>query len=288
MLYSKMKSGFWIWLLVVVFSTSILMAATSTSSIFYENWENLSVGDSPALNDWTVAGVSQAVQNGNIGGPNGDDKILSVLTSASAYMNRSGSPLQVVPDANTITVEYDFRVDLIYPVSFFALNYSYGQGGWKREDYKLTGEGATYGNFLKLQAFETEPWDYNDVVMLEDKKDYHFVDVFTVGSSTHNLTITNQGTVVFQGDLTALATFDDGALTTMEFSTATNSSCEVLLDNILVVSGPRGCGDPTTVYLDADVNEDCYVDFLDFAQFAIDWMDCTDPNNNSCSGWYWD
>ena len=40
------------------------------------------------------------------------------------------------------------------------------------------------------------------------------------------------------------------------------------------------CGD--WGYHAGDLNEDCYVDFLDFATFAADWLECTDPNDPNC------
>ena len=30
--------------------------------------------------------------------------------------------------------------------------------------------------------------------------------------------------------------------------------------------------------LEGDINEDCYVNFIDFAMFAEQWLDCIDPN----------
>ncbi len=42
------------------------------------------------------------------------------------------------------------------------------------------------------------------------------------------------------------------------------------------------CGDPGTVYLPGDLNEDCYVDFKDLAIFASHWLTCTDPANRDC------
>ena len=35
---------------------------------------------------------------------------------------------------------------------------------------------------------------------------------------------------------------------------------------------PDQCGDPGTLYNEADLNQDCRIDFLDFAEFASDWM----------------
>ncbi|MFH1615905.1 MAG: hypothetical protein ABIG61_12585 [Planctomycetota bacterium] len=45
---------------------------------------------------------------------------------------------------------------------------------------------------------------------------------------------------------------------------------------------PLNCGDAGTVYKASDFNEDCYVDFKDYCQFASVWFDCTDPANGLC------
>ena len=42
------------------------------------------------------------------------------------------------------------------------------------------------------------------------------------------------------------------------------------------------CGDLGTVYLQPDLNKDCYVDLLDFVLFADNWVKCTDPENSDC------
>jgi len=44
---------------------------------------------------------------------------------------------------------------------------------------------------------------------------------------------------------------------------------------------PRQCGDLGTIYLPADLNEDCKVNFADFKQFADKWLQSTDPNDDS-------
>jgi hypothetical protein len=38
------------------------------------------------------------------------------------------------------------------------------------------------------------------------------------------------------------------------------------------------CGDPWHPYPNGDLNYDCHVDFSDFAIFASNWLECTDPN----------
>jgi hypothetical protein len=45
---------------------------------------------------------------------------------------------------------------------------------------------------------------------------------------------------------------------------------------------PQRCGDPGTQYASGDINKDCKVDFLDFAELAFTWLTCTDPNQGNC------
>ena len=55
------------------------------------------------------------------------------------------------------------------------------------------------------------------------------------------------------------------------------------------VGAPAGldnCGDLGTVYLTADFNKDCYVNFEDLAVLAGSWIWCTDPANSACDQ-YW-
>ena len=55
---------------------------------------------------------------------------------------------------------------------------------------------------------------------------------------------------------------------------------------IVVQLRPLACGDPGTIYITADLNKDCKIDFVDFALMAAAWMDCTTPEDENCSGWY--
>lgn len=49
---------------------------------------------------------------------------------------------------------------------------------------------------------------------------------------------------------------------------------------------PTQCGDPWTQYWPMDFNENCYVDFEDFAELAKRWLSCTDPANSACNAIY--
>jgi len=68
------------------------------------------------------------------------------------------------------------------------------------------------------------------------------------------------------------------------------------VDNFTVEAPGRYCGDPATVYHDADITgpmgiRDCYVDRYDLAELAGNWLDCTDPadpcNCDPLGGWVW-
>jgi hypothetical protein len=43
------------------------------------------------------------------------------------------------------------------------------------------------------------------------------------------------------------------------------------------------CGEPNQVYLSADFNHDCYVNLADFADFASQWLKCTNLGDPACS-----
>lgn len=45
---------------------------------------------------------------------------------------------------------------------------------------------------------------------------------------------------------------------------------------------PEVCGDPGTLYLQADLDTNCYVDAADLREFAERWLNCTDPDNPAC------
>ncbi|MCK5000017.1 MAG: exo-alpha-sialidase, partial [Anaerohalosphaera sp.] len=42
------------------------------------------------------------------------------------------------------------------------------------------------------------------------------------------------------------------------------------------------CGDENTIYLLGDVNEDCYINLVDFSIIAKEWLACTDPSLEEC------
>ena len=50
--------------------------------------------------------------------------------------------------------------------------------------------------------------------------------------------------------------------------------------------GPQFCGDQGTVFLDADLAPDCYVNLADLAAFVSQWLWCSNPNESNCDQ-YW-
>jgi len=49
------------------------------------------------------------------------------------------------------------------------------------------------------------------------------------------------------------------------------------------------CNDPNreTFHFDADLDQDCHVNWGDFSIFAGQWLWCTDPNNPDCDQYWW-
>ena len=67
------------------------------------------------------------------------------------------------------------------------------------------------------------------------------------------------------------------------------SSTDPIYNNIVVApvvvdinDNEAFCGDENTTYLPADINRDCYVNLVDFALIAHDWLACTDPSSEEC------
>ena len=52
------------------------------------------------------------------------------------------------------------------------------------------------------------------------------------------------------------------------------------------LANPQICGDYGTVYLAADLNHDCYINFKDMAKLAQNWIKCTNPADAACNQ-YW-
>jgi hypothetical protein len=73
-----------------------------------------------------------------------------------------------------------------------------------------------------------------------------------------------------------------GLLDNVRFSTFTGQ----FKVSDLMPKCPVVCGVLGQVYKPMDFNTDCYVNLLDFAEFASAWLDCTDPQNTGlCDSW---
>jgi hypothetical protein len=59
-----------------------------------------------------------------------------------------------------------------------------------------------------------------------------------------------------------------------------------LLNNTFSVITFPYCGQPGTVYLPGDLDNDCYVNFSDLETLASYWLECSDPTDASCDQ-YW-
>ena len=53
------------------------------------------------------------------------------------------------------------------------------------------------------------------------------------------------------------------------------------IDEIFIGDGKGNCGN--WGYWSGDLNEDCYVTLVDYAELAADWMKCTEPSDGNCA-----
>ena len=63
---------------------------------------------------------------------------------------------------------------------------------------------------------------------------------------------------------------------------------ELVLDNFKyqLGDGPQYCSDSGTIYLDADMDQNCYVNISDVSVLALQWLWCSDPTESNCDP-YW-
>ena len=71
-----------------------------------------------------------------------------------------------------------------------------------------------------------------------------------------------------------------------DYTYGAGSADQLIMDNAVYERTGIWCGDSNTVFMNADLNRDCYVDFKDFAMLASEWLKCSDPANSECSQ-YW-
>ena len=244
---------------------SVATAVTNTSSMFLEDWETGTI----AGNGWSPD--NGAIVPGNIGGEG------TKVWEVSGWINRTD--LVVEPIGNRWTVEFDFQAD-IRNNGFFSLPLQFGQNispYFCNVRYKIAGVGSDYPShrFDLLMDADGDS-DFEIIVTaLSDQIAYHFVDILTVGNTTHHLTIMqSNGVVVYQGELNFKSPIVAAIpFHRFEFGAFSGSTYGVYLDNIRVASSstvppPTYCGEAATEYFSGDLNQDCYVNLKDFAEIV--------------------
>ena len=84
-------------------------------------------------------------------------------------------------------------------------------------------------------------------------------------------------TVEMDGDETAVDT-----VVFVSYRWESPSSVRIRFDNFLFTADYRVCSDPTHPKIDADMNQDCYITLADFAILGSNWLECTDPTDETC------
>ena len=106
-------------------------------------------------------------------------------------------------------------------------------------------------------------------------------------NGTYNLTITNLSlpspAVVWRHTDEAIADAVDD-IDKFYLGTVVVGATRTLVDDITFELPPASCQEVWNdgFGMDGDLNEDCYMDLLDFAIFAEDWFRCNDPCDPNC------
>lgn len=101
--------------------------------------------------------------------------------------------------------------------------------------------------------------------------------VFTQGGSEIFTIVVNAvDDAIVEGDhsgtISHTITSDDASYTVLTFDDVA----------VTIEDNEPYCGDSNTIYLLGDLNRDCYVNLLDIAELALEWMMCTDPADPLC------
>jgi len=140
---------------------------------------------------------------------------------------------------------------------------------WIRNEVKYLNK---FNSKITVATFTTGQWHHVQVQLHWATKTWDLlIDAAPVvsGETITNPDVTRLNNVFF--NVRSDGTYDD----------------DIRLDDMLItgeeIPGPAFCGDQGTVYLDADLNGDCYVNWGDFSEFAAQWLQCTDPADpNNC------
>lgn len=159
-----------------------------------------------------------------------------------------------------------------------------------------------------LSGFTTEPYfTYGPTFNILDPCDPNYADGYPIANNTYRhsvaMTLTRLDdsydipgqvadtlSIDIELDGTRIVTaYDSSATVNFKFNQvaiAHFSHADVYFDNIKVTKGdltPATCEEAIYIGLgaEADLNEDCTVNFADFAEFAGKWLDCIDPQGCS-------
>ncbi|MFC1783345.1 hypothetical protein ACFL02_07135 [Planctomycetota bacterium] len=136
---------------------------------------------------------------------------------------------------------------------------------------------GTPERFIDLKTGTWDPNTLHDIIAYQSPI-YRKLDVGNIGDPNVFCKGSYTATVVGAHELKILDTRVDywleGSLKAIGFETIDPNSA-----TFEVVSGPTICGDPGTVYLPADLDQNCYVNLLDFSILGKHWArdDCVDP-----------
>ena len=255
----------------------------SNNSIFYETF------DDDTFSEPTSSFVGDPVVDPNgIRFDNNAMKLVALAGHSSEY--NTGT----IPDMVGANGEYvvEVKVHISSAVVFFP-------NAFLMDPWNTFESGHPSGGIdLKLEAIDNEDpngtWDVeiedlntvSNAGLLLTKDQYHYIAQHHLGNDANDIDLYVDGSYVgsypdrdktYDLHYVRLGNVSSG----LGFGTAWFDSVSV---GGLV--GPPVCGDPGTVYLPSDLNEDCKVDLPDFALFSGEWLHCTDPGDPNCDQYY--
>ena len=267
-------------------SCGLVQAAAIGSPSFANGWDTTSAvsatGSHPGYTDrewiYTINGAGLDEETGTLHesvGPFGGPYVSMGIASGAA--NPRGGTINTSEDPNGYGdrwIEYSF--DQIYEVDRMAV-WAYNENA----DY-------TWASFTCKDV-------YIEVSTTggTDPAEWTFVAELILGHSTFDLGGIPVTTTVDFGGVEAkyvVITLRNGREGTYAKGNLGIDSPDFGLSEVrfydTTYTGPANCGAEGTVYLEGDINEDCYVNLIDVAMFGNEWLGCTDPANNDCDP-YW-
>lgn len=263
-------------------------AVENSSRTFLEDFENLSVSNSPALNGWSV-GNKPVVQAGSFAG---GTKVLNV-TDGGGGSNIVREDIAVMPDENG-DVSYSFDFTYEWDSSTLNIKWTVGQvasGGrvymWIYQDSANADRRLWNNNGSAYQVVSGYKFSENTV--------YHVEGVVHTATGLHDVTISTGGEPVVEATDLATGAAGWSGTSAMDYFGMNNGSLDpdvnkLYVDTILIQPTilppdyPVDCAEALAegYGLVADLNSDCYVEWADFGVFASQWQQCMDPTDTGC------